>query len=87
MMPIPSQLGAVPDAAEEVDVSARMLGFTFATGTYKGLFAALILVLGSMMWIGWDIQATSIRTTKRVFKSWRTSWQRLGRSRPRKVKR
>ncbi|MET9608246.1 hypothetical protein ABZZ17_24820 [Streptomyces sp. NPDC006512] len=35
--------GAVPDALEEVDVSARMLGFTFAPGTYKGLFAGLVL--------------------------------------------
>ncbi|MFF9013383.1 hypothetical protein ACF09C_10515 [Streptomyces sp. NPDC014870] len=34
---------AVPDAAEDVDVSARMLGFTFAPGTYKGLFAGLVL--------------------------------------------
>ncbi|MFJ2739525.1 DUF1801 domain-containing protein [Streptomyces sp. NPDC087440] len=34
---------AVPDASEEVDPSARLLGFTFAPGTYKGLFAGLIL--------------------------------------------
>ncbi|MFJ3921943.1 hypothetical protein [Streptomyces sp. NPDC090022] len=34
---------AIPDAAEEVDASARLLGFTFAPGTYKGLVAGLAL--------------------------------------------
>ena len=31
----------VPDAIEEVDASAGLLGFTFRPGTYKGLFAAV----------------------------------------------
>ncbi|MGW8887220.1 DUF1801 domain-containing protein [Streptomyces sp. NPDC055749] len=37
---------AVPDAVEEVDVSARLLAFTFAPGTYKGIAAGLILHSG-----------------------------------------
>jgi hypothetical protein len=31
----------VPDTLEEVDASAKMIGFTFQPGTYKSLFAAL----------------------------------------------
>jgi hypothetical protein len=31
----------VPDAAEEFDESARLIGFTFIPGTYRGLFAAV----------------------------------------------
>ncbi|MGH8794966.1 MAG: DUF1801 domain-containing protein [Stackebrandtia sp.] len=31
----------IPDAVEEVDASARLLGFTFQPGTYKGLVAAV----------------------------------------------
>ncbi|MFD4375110.1 hypothetical protein ACFXKE_24160 [Streptomyces sp. NPDC059202] len=34
---------AVPDAVEEVDTSARLLAFTFAPGTYKGIVTGLIL--------------------------------------------
>ncbi|MDI3419182.1 DUF1801 domain-containing protein [Streptomyces luteolus] len=34
---------AVPDAAEEVDVPARLLAFTFAPGTYKGIAVGLVL--------------------------------------------
>jgi hypothetical protein len=34
---------AVPDATEEVDASARLIGYTFAPGTYKGLVAAIAL--------------------------------------------
>jgi hypothetical protein len=31
----------VPDAVEEVDLPAKLIGFTFIPGTYKGLFAAV----------------------------------------------
>lgn len=31
----------VPDTLEEVEPSAKLIGFTFQPGTYKGLFAAL----------------------------------------------
>lgn len=31
----------VPDAAEEVDATAKILGFTFIPGTYKGLIVAI----------------------------------------------
>jgi hypothetical protein len=31
----------VPDAAEELDPSAKLIGFTFIPGTYKGLFVAV----------------------------------------------
>jgi hypothetical protein len=34
---------AVPDAAEELDPSAKLIGFTFQPGTYKGMFAAVAL--------------------------------------------
>ncbi|MFI0978158.1 DUF1801 domain-containing protein [Streptomyces sp. NPDC021093] len=34
---------AIPDATEELDVSARLLAFTFVPGTYKGLVAGLVL--------------------------------------------
>jgi hypothetical protein len=33
----------VPDASEEVDGSAKLIGFTFIPGTYKGMFAAAAL--------------------------------------------
>lgn len=32
---------AVPDAAEELDPSAKLIAFTFIPGTYKGLFVAI----------------------------------------------
>ncbi|CAM5618761.1 hypothetical protein SSPIM334S_02740 [Streptomyces spiroverticillatus] len=35
--------GVMPDAVEEVDEGARLLGFTFAPGTYKGLVVGLVL--------------------------------------------
>jgi hypothetical protein len=31
----------VPEATEELDVSAKLIGFTFIPGTYKGLFVAI----------------------------------------------
>lgn len=31
----------VPDAVEESDSSARLIGFTYLPGTYKGLFVAV----------------------------------------------
>ncbi|MFE3558543.1 DUF1801 domain-containing protein [Streptomyces sp. NPDC059193] len=34
---------AMPDAVEEADVSARMLGYTYAPGTYKGLIVTIAL--------------------------------------------
>ncbi|WAL97552.1 hypothetical protein [Streptomyces sp. Je 1-369] len=34
---------AIPDAVEEFDAAARMLAFTFAPGTYKGLIAGVVL--------------------------------------------
>jgi hypothetical protein len=34
---------AVPDAVEEVDASAKLIGYTFLPGTYKGLFAGITL--------------------------------------------
>jgi hypothetical protein len=33
--------GAIPDATEEVDPAAKLLGFTFQPGTYKGLIVAV----------------------------------------------
>ena len=33
----------LPDAAQEVDQPARLLAFTYAPGTYKGLVAAVAL--------------------------------------------
>ena len=30
-----------PDASEEVDEEARLIGFTFVPGTYRGLFVAV----------------------------------------------
>ena len=33
--------GAVPDALEEPDPSARLIGYTFQPGTYKGLIVAV----------------------------------------------
>lgn len=33
----------VPEAAEELDPSAKLIAFTFIPGTYKGLFAAIAL--------------------------------------------
>lgn len=33
----------MPDATEELDPSARLLGFTFAPGTYKGLAVGIVL--------------------------------------------
>ncbi|TCP53445.1 hypothetical protein EV191_10412 [Tamaricihabitans halophyticus] len=32
----------VPDAQLDVDAAAKLIGFTFAPGTYKGLFAGVI---------------------------------------------
>lgn len=34
-------LDVEPEAAEEIDPSARLIGYTFIPGTYKGLFAAV----------------------------------------------
>lgn len=33
----------IPDAREEVDTSARLIGYTFQPGTYKGLITAIAL--------------------------------------------
>jgi hypothetical protein len=33
----------VPEATEEVDPSAKLIGYTFIPGTYKGLFVAVAL--------------------------------------------